>query len=132
MQGGKLIIRFQNYCEIGEIEQGNVSISITSKPVHLVSGSIVNRTKLFGRNNKCYSNQPYLFLYIRNLKYAHLTSVFRQHNINLVSSTCHHKYKCILRTEKPVLNTSFQDFLCTNINNHLFCFEKYDNYVFKS
>ena len=64
------------------------------------------------------------FLYIRNLKYAHLTSVFRQHNIHLVSSTSQHKYKWILCTEKPVLNESFQDIWCSNINNHLFCFEK--------
>ena len=49
-------------------------------------------------------------MYIRNLKHAHLTSVFRQHNIHLVSSTCQHKYKWILCTEKPVLNASFQDF----------------------
>ena len=63
-------------------------------------------------------------MYIRNLKYAHLTSVSRQHNIHLVSSTCQHKYKWILCTEKPILNASFQDFWCTNINNHLFCFKK--------
>ena len=61
----------------------------------------------------------------RNLKYAHLTSVFRQHNIHLVLSTCQHKFKHILCTEKPVLKASFQDvFWCTNINNYLFCFEK--------
>ena len=29
----------------------------------------------------------------RNLKYAHLTPIFRQHNIHLVSSNCQHKYK---------------------------------------
>ena len=63
-------------------------------------------------------------MYIINLKYAHLTSVFRQHDIHLVSSTCQHKYKWILCTEKLVLNASFQDFWCTKINNHLFCFEK--------
>ena len=32
-------------------------------------------------------------LYIRNLKYAHLTSIFQQQNIHLVSSICQHKYK---------------------------------------
>ena len=32
-------------------------------------------------------------LYIRIPKYAHLTSVPRQHNIHSVSSTCQHKYK---------------------------------------
>ena len=63
-------------------------------------------------------------LYIRNLKYTHLTSVFRQHNIHLVSTTCQHKYKWILCIEKPVLNASFQDFRCPNINIHLFYFEK--------
>ena len=70
-------------------------------------------------------------LYIRNLKYAHLTPIFRQHNIHLVSSTCQHKYKWILWTENPVLNASFQDFWYTIINNHLFCFEKNDIYAFK-
>jgi hypothetical protein len=72
------------------------------------------------------------YLYIRNLKYAHLTSVFWQHNIHLVSSTCQHKYKWILCTEKPVLNVSFQDFWYTNINNHLFCFEKTINMYLKA
>ena len=32
---------------------------------------------------------------------------------------CQHKYKWILCTEKPVLNASFQYFLCKNITNHL-------------
>ena len=32
-------------------------------------------------------------LYIRNLKCAHLTPVFRLHNIHLVSSTYQQKYK---------------------------------------
>ena len=48
-------------------------------------------------------------MYIRNLKYAHLTPVFRLHNINLVFSTWPHKYKWILFNEKLVLNASFQD-----------------------
>ena len=64
-----------------------------------------------------------LYLYIRNLKYAHLTPVFRQDNIHLVLSTFCHKYKWILCTEKPVSNASFQDFWCTNMNIHLICFE---------
>ena len=72
------------------------------------------------------------FFYIRNLKYAHLTPIFRQHNIHFVSSTCQHKYKWILCTEKPVLNASSQDFWCTNINNHLFCFEKTITTYFKA
>ena len=63
-------------------------------------------------------------LYIRNFKYAHLTPIFQIHKINLVFSTCPHKYKWILSTDKPVLNESFQDFWCTKINNHLICFEK--------
>ena len=49
-------------------------------------------------------------LYIRNLKYAYLTPIFRLQNIHLMFSTCPHKYKWILCTEKPVLNASFQDF----------------------
>ena len=65
-----------------------------------------------------------LILYIRNLKYAHLTPIFRQHNIHYLSFTCQHKYKLILCTEKPVLNASFKDLWWSNINNHLFCFEK--------
>ena len=36
-----------------------------------------------------------MHLYIRNLKYSHLTPVFRQHNIHLVFSTYQHKYKWI-------------------------------------
>ena len=37
------------------------------------------------------------------------TFFFRRHNIHLVFSTCQHKYKWILCTEKPVLNE--RDFL---------------------
>ena len=47
-------------------------------------------------------------LYIRNLKYAHLTSVFWQNNIHLISYTCQHKYTWVLCTGKPVLNASFK------------------------
>ena len=35
-----------------------------------------------------------------------------------------------IQMEKPVLNASFQDFWCTNINNHLICFEKDDKYIY--
>ena len=49
-------------------------------------------------------------LYIRNLKYAHLTLVFRQQYVHLVFTTCQHKYKWILCTKKTVSNASFQDF----------------------
>jgi hypothetical protein len=69
-------------------------------------------------------------LYIRNLKYCAFNTIFRQHNIHLVFSTCQHKNKWILCSEKPVLNVSFQDFWCKNINNHLICFEKDDRYLF--
>ena len=48
-------------------------------------------------------NVQYL-VYIRNLKYCTLNTIFRQHNIHLVFSTCQHKYKWILCIEKPVLN----------------------------
>ena len=58
-------------------------------------------------------------LYIKNLKYCSFKTIFRQHNIHLVFSTCQNKYKLILCTEKPVLNASFHDFWCTNIDNHL-------------
>ena len=70
-------------------------------------------------------------MYTRSLKYSHLKPIFRQNNEYLVSSTYQHKYKWILCTEKTVLNASFQDFWCTSINNHLFCFEKNENYVLK-
>ena len=73
-----------------------------------------------------------IILYIRNLKYAHLTPIFRRHNIHLVSSTCQHKYRWILCTEKPVLNATFQDFWFTNIKNHLICFEKTVNMYLKA
>ena len=63
-------------------------------------------------------------MYIRNLKCAHWTPIFRLHNIHLVLSTCLHKYKWILCTEKLVLNASFQDFLCTKMNIHLICLGK--------
>ena len=69
-----------------------------------------------------------MLLYIRKLR---LTPVFRQHNIHLVFSTCQHKYKWILCTEKPVSNASFQDFWSANINNHLICFEKNNKFLFK-
>ena len=37
-----------------------------------------------------------LYLYIRNLRYAHLAPFIRLHNIQLVFSTCPHKYQKIL------------------------------------
>ena len=57
------------------------------------------------------------YLYIRNLKYTHLTHIFRLHNIYLVLSTCPQEYKWILCTEKQYL-----DFWCTKIINHLLFF----------
>ena len=45
-----------------------------------------------------------IFWYIRNLKYAHLTTIFRLHNSHLVFSTCPHKYKWLFCIENPVLN----------------------------
>ena len=68
--------------------------------------------------------------YIRNLKYCTFNTIFRQHNIYFVLSTCQHKYKWILCTEKLVLNANFQDFWCANLNIHLFFFsKKNDNYT---
>ena len=69
--------------------------------------------------------------YIINLKYAHLTPIFRLHNIDLLCCTCPHKYKWIFCYEKPVFNVIFQAFWCTKIKNHLICFENNDNYVFR-
>ena len=62
-------------------------------------------------------NPMFLIFYkiIRNLNYAHLTPIFTLHNSHLVFSACSNKYKRILCTEKPVLNSSFQDFWCANI-----------------
>ena len=64
-------------------------------------------------------------LYIRNIKYAHLTHNFRlgtQYAFsNLYLSTQIQMDFC---TEKPVLNPRFQVFWCTNINYYLICFEK--------
>ena len=48
------------------------------------------------------------------------TPIFRLHNIYLVFSTCPHKYKWILCTEKPF----FFNFWCSKINNNLICFER--------
>ena len=87
---------------------------------YLVSEILVSM-KLYNIYRNSYMNR---YLYNRNLKYAHLTPIFWQHNIHLVTSTCQHKYKWILCTEKPVFIASFQDFWFTNINNHRFCFEK--------
>ena len=71
-------------------------------------------------------------LYIRNLKYFTFNTYFSTTQYHLVFSTCQHKCKSILCTEKPVLNASFQDFWCTNINNHLICFEKTINMSLKA
>ena len=49
-------------------------------------------------------------LYIRNLKYAHSTPVFRLQNSHLEFSTCPHKLNWVLCTKNMVLNASFQDF----------------------
>ena len=84
-------------------------------------------------SNKCHLFQNLvktIYLYIKNLKYTHLTPIFRQHNIHLVSSTCQHKYKWIVCTEKPVLNASFQDFWCTNIIIICFVSKKTDAKIY--
>ena len=58
-------------------------------------------------------------------------TIFRQHNI-IVFSTCQNKYKWILSTKKLVLIVSFQEIWCTNVNNHLICFEKTINTYLKA
>ena len=52
---------------------------------------------------------PKFILYIRNLKYTHLT-IFSTTliYIHLVFYTCPHKFKWILGTEKPVLTRVFK------------------------
>ena len=52
-------------------------------------------------------------LYIRNLKCFTFNTIFRQHNIHLVFTTCQHKYKWILCAKNQVLDMNFQDFLCS-------------------
>ena len=64
-----------------------------------------------------------LWIYVWN--YICTSEILNTHkSIHLVFSTCcQHKYNWILCTKKPVSNASFQDFWCTNINNHLICFK---------
>ena len=69
---------------------------------------LIDMFKVYTTNLNNFILETNVYLYIRNLKYAHLTPIFRQHNIHLVSSTYQHKL--ILCTEKLVLNASFQDF----------------------
>ena len=61
-------------------------------------------------------------LYIRNLKYAHLTPIFWQHNIHLVSSYLPTQIQINIVHRKTGFKRKFSR--CTNMNNHLFCFEK--------
>ena len=63
-------------------------------------------------------------LYLRNLKYAHLTPIFRLNNIHFEFSTCQYKLKRFLCNEKPVLNESKMSDICTNINDYQICIEK--------
>ena len=64
-------------------------------------------------------------MHIRNVECVLLTPVFWLHNIHLeFSISCPHKFKWILCTNRPVLNTSFQDLWCTNISNQLIGFDK--------
>ena len=66
----------------------------------------------------------------KHLKCCTFNTIFRQYNIYLEFSACQHKYKWILCTVKLVLNASFQDFWCTNINNHLhLIYLKNDKYI---
>ena len=69
-----------------------------------------------------YKTTEQYLLYIRNLKFAHLTHIFRLHYIHLEFVTCPHKFKWMLCTDKPVFNACFKDIYCTNINSHLICF----------
>ena len=78
-----------------------------------------------------FKSKSEIYLSIKNPKYPQLTPVFRLHNIHLKFFTYQNKYKWILCTKNPVLNTRFQDFWCMNINKHLICFEKEDKYILK-
>ena len=59
----------------------------------------------------CSKQIRWLFIFVRQ-KYWKLASKtgFSVHNIHLVFSTCPHKYKWILCTEKPAFEASFQYF----------------------
>ena len=50
-------------------------------------------------------------------------TILRQHNIDLVLYLPT-QIKMDIVYRNPVLNASLQDFLCTNMNNHLICIEK--------
>ena len=70
--------------------------------------------------------ENYISLYFINLKYSHLTPIFRLHNIHLVLSTCPHKYKWLLCTSK----TEFSRF--SKIKKTLICSEKTINTYLKA
>ena len=44
-----------------------------------------------------------VYMYIRNLKYQHLTSVFRLNNIHLEFTNWPHKFRSLLCTKKTVV-----------------------------
>ena len=61
----------------------------------------LNNFPLHSPNQICVKN---IYMYIRNQKYAHLTLIFRLHNILLPAA---HKLKWILYNENSVLNGIF-------------------------
>ena len=73
----------------------NLSMSMTWKEYFLIVNNIkIILSKLMATICVHIRNKEHnRYLYIRNLKYAHLTLIYWQHNIHLVSSTCQHKYK---------------------------------------
>ena len=75
------------------------------KKMYFKAKNFPNRTQISSLEYVLYVHQKCL-VYIC----THLTPVFRLHNIHLEFSTSPHKFKWIGCTEKPVSNTSFQDF----------------------
>ena len=61
---------------------------------------------------------------------------FSTTQLYFVFSTCQHKYNPNVIFDivyhKTGLNASFQDFWCTNTNNHTICYEKNDKYYLKA
>ena len=66
-----------------------------------------------------------IYLYIRNLKYCTFNTIFTQYPANTNTNG-------YWVSKKTVLNVSWKDFWCANINNHLICLEKTINAYLKA
>ena len=77
----------------------NLFLTFLISPLLTFNNMIQKKTFAFMYNLK-------FVLYIRNLKYANFTPVFRLHNIYLELSTCPHKFGWILCADKVVFNAT--------------------------